>query len=646
MVGVNLRDASCQWNPSGTEGGDPSTRRRAAGRMMQVWKLRARFVGFLLPRVLVGGGTTTRYAGYALAAGAVGNDRIAAWCWRRAVAGGVRDPEVQEAVIARCLAARQPRAAAAYALAIWDACGLLPADGVRLVGELLLADAREPALRVYERLLDRCAGDVHGAVPAPVLRSARDASVVRGLLARRGEGARLVDAESAELDLEVARLCFRHSAFAAAARLFERAHHGAEFDPEDRIAHAFSALKSGGVMPDRGRIARVAANGQAMDVAADWRVLLATVLFAEGAASDAAAAIESVLASRYREHPDVPNVIDHCRRIVARLSGCRDLVFQRSTALVATPERDAGSCLRKLFVCGNGWSGSGALYDALAEYDCVATAPDAPVDRYINACTGDETMFVQGFAGLGRIWRRARDDGRLSRMDLWDLFRCHVIGAGGIGHTEHKGANAAANLLGHLGSRYTAVFLDFFEKAAALPHEGDVRGLHAVLLDTTEALAAVVTGARDAQFALFNNAMFGPNIDMVEIFANFKLAVVVRDPLDQYADRKSQDLKHWMSARRFVPFYRYGREAIRRWERRLHAEYPGRVREVEFERFVRDEPYRNQVIDWMLEGGEKRRIRNSFDPERSRANIGIHKRVLAADEIEVIDRELRRWRRS
>jgi hypothetical protein len=338
-------------------------------------------------------------------------------------------------------------------------------------------------------------------------------------------------------------------------------------------------------------------------------------------------------------------MVGHCRRIVECLSDYRDREFGRSSPYGIEAKPDGESSLCKIFVCGNGWSGSGALYDALQEYDCVACAPDAPVDRYINACTGDETMFVQGNAGLGRIWRQARDERRLSRTDLWELFRCHVIGAGGIGHTEHKGVNAAANLLERRGSRYTAVFLDLFEAIAALPEDAGLGELRSILVGTTDALASVVTGAQDGQTAIFNNAMFGPNIDMVEIFSGFRLAVVVRDPLDQYADRRSQDLKHWMSARRFVSFYRSSREAFQQRKRSLHTKHAGRVREVEFERFVRDATYRAGVIDWMLDGCDKRRIRRNFDPERSQGNIGIYRQMLSEDEIEFIGRELRQWRR-
>jgi hypothetical protein len=337
-------------------------------------------------------------------------------------------------------------------------------------------------------------------------------------------------------------------------------------------------------------------------------------------------------------------MIRDCRRIVKCLSEYGERSFARGGSSEINSQQE-GTHLRKVFVCGNGWSGSGALYDALTEYDCVSEGPDAVIDRYINECTGSETMFVQGSAGFGRIWREVREKGRLSRFDLWELFRCHVLGAGGIGHTEHKGANAAANMLERFGSRYTTAFLAFFEAVAALPEDASSDDVLQILLWTTERLARVVTNPREGQSAIFNNAMFGPNIDMVEIFSNFRLAVVVRDPLDQYADRRAQDLKHWMTAARFIPFYRASRTAFQERKKGLRPEHSDGVREVEFERFVMDAAYRESIIEWMLEGCDKRRIHRKFEPERSRVNIGIYKRLLANEECDVIDRELRQWRR-
>jgi hypothetical protein len=230
----------------------------------------------------------------------------------------------------------------------------------------------------------------------------------------------------------------------------------------------------------------------------------------------------------------------------------------------------------------------------------------------------------------------------------------HVLGGGAIGYSEHKAARVASNLVEHLGGRYTSVFRRACEDFAALPEVAPLARLRSVLTGTTEALSAafveaptITPASRDeGTCVLFNNAIFGSCIDMLEIFLNARAAVVARDPLDQYADRRAQDLKHWMAPGRFVPLYRDAREAFQARSKQLRPELAQDVREVEFERFVRDAAYRERVIEWLLEGQNVRRVRRRFEPERSVRNIGIHATLLASGEREVLEKDLKHWRRS
>jgi hypothetical protein len=95
-----------------------------------------------------------------------------------------------------------------------------------------------------------------------------------------------------------------------------------------------------------------------------------------------------------------------------------------------------------------------------------------------------------------------------------------------------------------------------------------------------------------------------------------------------------------------VSFYRKNREAFHERKHQLPPEHAREVREIEFEQFVLDQPFRRNVIDWLLEGGSAQRVRRRFEPERSAKNIGIYARLLARDEREAIEKELARWRRS
>ena len=183
-----------------------------------------------------------------------------------------------------------------------------------------------------------------------------------------------------------------------------------------------------------------------------------------------------------------------------------------------------------------------------------------------------------------------------------------------------------------------------FEAFAELRDEIDLSAPHRILNAAAESLSATFAGDRPC--IVFNNAVFGRNLDMLAIFSNFKAAAVVRDPLDTYADRRDQDVKHWMTPSRFVPFYRSSRQAIQRGRNALAPNQADAVREVEFEHFVLDEAYRQTVIDWLLDEQQANRIRNRFEPAKSALNVGLHKRLLSGDEREDIEKELGRWRRS
>lgn len=621
----------------------------------QVWKTRLRFFLFLLPRCLAGRCTATRMAGYALTAINSGNDRIAAWCMRRAIFESVDHPGAYRAILGRFLDARRFEAAAAYGHGVFDTGGLLATEAARLTGELTLGEANAAALFTYDRLLSNYKGNLAAGMPAPSPPQPLSSQALHEFLAMRNMSTAVTDPALPDFHLAMARFCFSYAAFDTAARLFETASTGATLADEDRIAWRYAKVKSGASDVAIHPVDEPDELDDVSSLTPDWLGLLSTARFSRRVTTGLRSGIESSVRRKFEQLPDLDAVVADCRRIVDCLAGCRNPIeFAADADRTAEPSRrdspasdaDQRSALPKVFVCGNGWSGSGALYDALTDYDSATAMPDLSIDHHINECTNNEMMFVQGTGGLGRIWRRVRDERRLDRMDLWELFRCHVIGLGAIGHTEHKCANAASNLLQRLGSRYTTVYRRAIERIVALPNGAAAGDFRAILVDTTEQLTRVITGASNESLVIFNNAMFGPNLDMVEIFANFRLAVVVRDPLDQYADRRAQDLKHWMSARRFVPFYRSSRNAFHSQRSKLPPALATAVREVEFERFVRDDKYRRDVIVWSMHGRVAQRVRGLFDKDSSQGNIGIHARLLSSRDRQTIEEELGQWRRS
>ena len=618
-----------------------------------VWKSRFRFLLFVYPRVLAGQFSATRMAGYAIEFTKDGSQRIASRCLKLAVEKSIDNPHAFDTGLNMFLDASESSLASEYASAVFGQNGIMPGVAAQLTGEFLYNGACTECLQNLDRLIELSNGNLENTVPAPAYSHKTDVLAIREQLFRHCGEEKPGAQEASDLNRAVARLCFRYSAFDTAAKLFGNGDAEELVDIEDQIAYACSLLRSGRPVESKAVSERFDLGLKVIDADVEWQMLNATTMFAIGSTSKAKAAIRACLRSRLSTLPDLEDIVRYCDQIVDSLASFPNrLIFEpnrnadHQPGIEGTGPQTSKSvnARPKLFICGNGWSGSGAVYDALTDFDSVAVAPDIPIDQFMNKDTNNELMFVQGESGLGRLWRKARDDRSIGRMDLWELFRCHVIGFGAIGFSEHKSANAAASLLERHGGRIVREFRNAFREFTRLPEKACLSQLHGQLVTATEALTELIFDPGHGQCVVFNNAMFGANLDMVEIFANFKLVVVVRDPLDQYADRREHDLKHWMSARRFVSFYKSGRAAFHTCQEKLPGELPSRVREVTFEKFVQDSRYREGVLNWLLDGLRQKQKSSEFDPATSSDNVGIHKTLLTKDEIALLDNELTVWR--
>lgn len=613
------------------------------------WKSRCRFALFALPRAVTGQFTATRMTGYAIEFSEAGDHRNGSRCLKLAIAKSIDDPHAFQAALEKFLGARQSHLAAKFANTVFDHTGVMPGMAARLTGEFFFDGAYNESLCVLDRLVESLNVDLDDAVPGPAFSRKLSITDIREQLGRQCEE-QAPDHYEPGLNLSVARLCFRFSAFDVSAKLFGHDESATEFNIEDQIAYAYSLLRSDKIEESKTVAERFDLCEKEFDVGIDWRILNATLIFIFHSTERAKSEIGACIRDRIPTHLDLENIVQYCDQIV-------DSIAHFPERLTVDPDRRARRQIesivgpavshndrQKIFVCGNGWSGSGAVCDALADFEIVAVAPDMPIDRFINNDTNNELMFVQGEGGLGRLWRQARDNQCIDRMDLWELFRCHVVGMGPIGFAEHKSANAGASLLERHGSQYASQFQSLCRGLTMLDNIASLDEVQNLMVHVTNSLTELIFDAAEGQFVVFNNAMFGANLDMVAIFSNYKLVVVVRDPLDQYADRREQDLKHWMSASRFVSFYKSGRAAFHLSKSKLPPKVSTRIREIQFEKFVQDSGYRDGVLDWLLDGLGSQRNSTTFNPESSSGNVGIYNTLLTKSEAKFLDSELREWR--
>ena len=599
--------------------------------------MQLRFIVLLVPRLIVGRCGVTRLSSYALRLKSLGSNRLAALGWKRVLRICARDDAKFRQVVGLCFRDHQYGAAAELASCFFDTNGLNPQKALELVGEFVLNGAYDSALELCNRFLEIHGDDAGSRSPSPSWDSSFDAHRLRAVLTAPGRSS---TSEVAEGDAELcfARLCFSYGVYDTSASLFAKSERHSDFGTRDAIAKAYAGLRSDRIVrPPPGSSSRVTG------LDADWRALHATVLFRCNDVAGAKDMISDDLPALFHEHADCEALVADCIAIMESLAGCPDEI--RATGEPPTvAEEESGSTVRKIFVCGNGWTGSGAVCDELAAYDIVAEMPEAPNDDYLNEGTGDETLFVEGVHGLGHLWRTIRLNGVVRRADLWELFRCHVVGLGAIGYEERKCARATLRLTSAAGSRYSRVFRTMLEEIVVLRDVIERSVLYGILNTAAESLAKVFAG--DRACIVLNNAVFGRNLDMLEIFRNFKVAVVVRNPLDTYADRRVHDLKHWMTPTSFAAFHYSNLQATRKGRSALTAIFGNVVREIEFERFVLDESYRQAALYWLLDTRVAVRDRSRFDPALSASNIGLHDRLLSGEERTAIETELRSYCRG
>src|SRR5690606_34826342 len=112
-------------------------------------------------------------------------------------------------------------------------------------------------------------------------------------------------------------------------------------------------------------------------------------------------------------------------------------------------------------------------------------------------------------------------------------------------------------------------------------------------------LCSMLVQQSGGQAVLFNNAIFGRDAAMLEIFRSRRAAIVYRDPRDVYVDRRDNDLNHWRTSAQLAAFYAYGLHQYAGYKLDRGKDDPG-LREVPFERFVKNDRFRARVRSWLL----------------------------------------------
>lgn len=505
-----------------------------------------------------------------------------------------------------------------------DGAGIHPHMLVGFAGQLALRGHLGSAGRMLSRLAKSC--DVTRLVAqSPSILSDRLPSDIGAFGAAMESG----NQDNAAHLLLLARLCFNFRHPAEAASLFAQASSVQALGPLDLSAMLYAQADAepgalhGGNVNLHDLTARLAGNPEALG-------MLVKVALVAGDMSVAHATMALALRLRYGDSAQMSEVVDDCGAILEVLASLRDVDPTLPRVLLErTDSRRAG--VPKVFLCGFGWSGSGALYDEIRGAPGFCEFEGAGRDAIINEDADTEVTFVQGPGGLGDLWKSALQEGRVSWNDLWNTFNLHVAGVSSIGYAQYKSSAGARNLVRRYGSLYTGPFRRFFESYAQLRRVPECGALFESLQEAAESLCSMLVQRSGGRVVLFNNAIFGRDAAMLEIFRSRRAAIVYRDARDVYVDRRTNDLNHWRTPAQLATFYAYGLRQYTAY-RSGRGKFDPDLREVPFERFVIDERFRARVRSWLLDGLEDDMAPRYFDPETSRRNIGIHVGALSVRE--------------
>ena len=275
------------------------------------------------------------------------------------------------------------------------------------------------------------------------------------------------------------------------------------------------------------------------------------------------------------------------------------------------------------------WSGSGALYDYLREYDEVDPVP------------GELRLWKEGGFCLSALARDFGDPERF-RPALLAFLAKALCGIAPIGAWREVLASrfALAALRCDGDGGYAESCRRFAEEAARLSGAGPggAAAFEGACSRLSESLVRRWSGYRGG-FALLDNAIHIADVGALRLLGDATALCSFRDPRSNFAARWRENPRFHRDAGRFIEYYR---ATARSFDAALAASpaLAARVRRVSFERFILSEEYRDSLARDCGLDPEARRRGSHFKPDASRRNVLNYLDFPDPEAIRRIEREL------
>jgi tetratricopeptide (TPR) repeat protein len=285
---------------------------------------------------------------------------------------------------------------------------------------------------------------------------------------------------------------------------------------------------------------------------------------------------------------------------------------------------------KKIFVSGKGWSGSGAVFDYLREFENVIGIPV-------------ETQYIESNKGISNLIKNSKDKKDFS-LALLDFFY-HCM----LGYCEYQDSESFKIFFGPRSIMESELSLTYsinaheISKLIALtlmnfsePSGQELKTLYNQIVNRL----AINDLAGGDTYALLDNVIHISNIDIINVLEDVSVFCTFRDPRSNYVSLSRKRAVFNQSCEEFIEqeLKSYPRllEKINDCTKNIDPNSKRKVFKVQFEEFVLSDEYRKYLahqigLDLRLQHKHK-----YFKPWESARNVMLHQEHEKQDEIDKI----------
>lgn len=283
--------------------------------------------------------------------------------------------------------------------------------------------------------------------------------------------------------------------------------------------------------------------------------------------------------------------------------------------------------VNKIFVAGMDWSGSGAVQHYLLEYKKIMQVP------------GGELQFLAGVGGLKSILDSSGSRAKVKNAII-DFLGYHVLLSNSpSGNQESKALMTSSLLLTKLNiDKFLQVLIRMVYRLRLNWDSSD--GIRYALQEYVNGVLLSLVNYSDDIVYLIDNAVGLFKCEAMQIVDNFYYFAVVRDPRSNFVTRVRQDTSYKRDVDKYIDVYRSRRESFEKGRLNIVGRTDGTIELVQFENFVCDENFREQLaIKCGLDPLDSIKY-SKFKPWESMKNVTIYYDYKNREELIKLECEL------